>query len=208
MDIAGKVIEREISQEDHQKLIEEFIANVGEASMSRTGRLYGDSLYDLAAGEGMEEAIREQMEQIRELFRENPAYVKLLSQPVISPWRREKKLIEEAFGSQAERYLVNFLKLLCDRELLREYPECCRAFAARYDRDRGIVRAEAVSAVRLSEEADGSAAKEAGEVLRQAGETQPAPGIPACWEACGSRWKEKSLDGTVKGTACRASQRN
>ena len=32
MDIAGKVIEREISQEDHQKLIEEFIANVGEAS--------------------------------------------------------------------------------------------------------------------------------------------------------------------------------
>ena len=27
-----KVIEREISQEDHQKLIEEFIANVGEAS--------------------------------------------------------------------------------------------------------------------------------------------------------------------------------
>ena len=36
--------------------------------MSRTGRLYGDSLYDLAAGEGLEEAIREQMEQIRELF--------------------------------------------------------------------------------------------------------------------------------------------
>lgn len=32
MDIAGKVIEREISEEDHKKLIDEFIANVGEAS--------------------------------------------------------------------------------------------------------------------------------------------------------------------------------
>ena len=32
MDIAGKVIEREISEEDHTKLIDEFIANVGEAS--------------------------------------------------------------------------------------------------------------------------------------------------------------------------------
>ncbi|MCI5902929.1 MAG: F0F1 ATP synthase subunit B [Blautia sp.] len=32
MEIAGKVIEREISEEDHAKLIEEFIANVGEAS--------------------------------------------------------------------------------------------------------------------------------------------------------------------------------
>ena len=32
MDIAGKVIEREINEEDHKKLIDEFIANVGEAS--------------------------------------------------------------------------------------------------------------------------------------------------------------------------------
>ena len=32
VDIAGKVIEREIRKEDHKKLIDDFIANVGEAS--------------------------------------------------------------------------------------------------------------------------------------------------------------------------------
>ena len=32
MDIAGKVIEREINEADHQKLIDEYIENVGEAS--------------------------------------------------------------------------------------------------------------------------------------------------------------------------------
>ena len=32
VEIAGKVIEREISEKDHTKLIDEFIANVGEAS--------------------------------------------------------------------------------------------------------------------------------------------------------------------------------
>ena len=32
MEIAGKVIEREINEEDHKKLIDEFISNVGEAS--------------------------------------------------------------------------------------------------------------------------------------------------------------------------------
>lgn len=32
MEIAGKVIEREISEKDHAKLIDEFIANVGETS--------------------------------------------------------------------------------------------------------------------------------------------------------------------------------
>lgn len=31
MDIAGKVIEREITEADHQKLIDEYIGNVGEA---------------------------------------------------------------------------------------------------------------------------------------------------------------------------------
>ena len=32
MDIAGKVVEKEINEEDHKKRIEEFIRNVGEAS--------------------------------------------------------------------------------------------------------------------------------------------------------------------------------
>ncbi|MBR5968127.1 MAG: ATP synthase F0 subunit B, partial [Lachnospiraceae bacterium] len=31
MEIAGKVIEREISEKDHEKLIDEFIENVGKA---------------------------------------------------------------------------------------------------------------------------------------------------------------------------------
>ena len=32
MDIAGKVVEKEINENDHKKLIDEFIGNVGEAS--------------------------------------------------------------------------------------------------------------------------------------------------------------------------------
>lgn len=32
MDIAGKVVEKEIREEDHRKLIDEFIENVGDAS--------------------------------------------------------------------------------------------------------------------------------------------------------------------------------
>ena len=32
MDIAGKVVEREIREEDHRRLIDSFIENVGEAS--------------------------------------------------------------------------------------------------------------------------------------------------------------------------------
>jgi len=35
MEIAGKVVEREINEEDHKKLIDEFIENVGEASLQK-----------------------------------------------------------------------------------------------------------------------------------------------------------------------------
>ena len=47
--------------------------------MTQTARLYGGSMYELAAEEQLAGIILEQMQMIRELFRENPDYVKLLT---------------------------------------------------------------------------------------------------------------------------------
>ena len=44
--------------------------------MTQYARLYGGSLYDLAAEENLTDAIGEQMKEIRVIFRENPDYVK------------------------------------------------------------------------------------------------------------------------------------
>ena len=79
--------------------------------MTKTARVYGGSLYDLAAEEKLDGQIMEQMIAVRQIFRENPGYLKLLGEPAI-PEDERLKMIEEAFGGQAERYLVNFLKLL------------------------------------------------------------------------------------------------
>ena len=77
-------------------------------------------MYALALEEGLTGEILEEMKVIRTLFQENPDYVHLLSEPSI-PGNERIDLIEAAFGNQAERYLVNFLKLLCERNLLREF---------------------------------------------------------------------------------------
>ena len=58
--------------------------------------------------------------------------------------------MDEAFAG-AEKYLLNFLKLLCDRNLLREYAGCCDQFMDRYREDRGIAVARVTSAVPLGE---------------------------------------------------------
>ena len=119
--------------------------------MTKTARVYGGSLYDLAAEENLDGQIMEQMNEIRQIFRENPGYLKLLGEPAI-PEEERLKMIEEAFGSQAERYLVNFLKLLCERKILREFAGCCEEFTRRYNLAHGISEAVVTSAVKLSDQ--------------------------------------------------------
>ena len=118
--------------------------------MTKTARVYGGSLYDLAAEEKLDGQIMEQMIAVRQIFRENPGYLKLLGEPAI-PEDERLKMIEEAFGGQAERYLVNFLKLLCERKILREFAGCCEEFIRRYNSAHGIAEAVVTSAVKLSD---------------------------------------------------------
>lgn len=118
--------------------------------MTKTARLYGGSLYDLAAEEQLSGIIMEQMMEIRQLFRDNPDYVKLLREPSI-PQAERIDLIEKAFGTQAERYLVNFIKVLCERNLLGDFSGCCEEFTRRFNADNGISEATVTSAVALSE---------------------------------------------------------
>jgi len=118
--------------------------------MTEYARVYGGSLYDLAAEEQLTDAIKDQMQAVKAIFRENPDYIKLLSEPSIKKEER-LDLIEKAFGEQAERYLINFLKILCEKNLLNELEGCADEFTRRYNADHNIAEAVVTSAVALSE---------------------------------------------------------
>ena len=117
--------------------------------MTRTGRIYGGTLYDLATEEGKSEVFLDQMIQIRDLFREYPEYPGLLMEPSV-PFAERAKMIDEAFGEGTEGYLVNLMKLLCEKGLLNEFSACAEEFERRFDTAHGISRAEVVTAVPLS----------------------------------------------------------
>ena len=117
--------------------------------MTERSRVYGSSLYDLAAEEKLTEPIREQMLAIKQILRDNPDYIRLLSEPSIKKAER-LGLIDKAFGGSCEKYLVSFLKLLCEKELLGEYEGCCEIFTKRYNEDNNISEAVVTSAVALS----------------------------------------------------------
>ncbi len=118
--------------------------------MTPSARVYGGSLYDLAASEQKTEEILGQLGVIRQIFRENPDYIRLLSEPSI-PANEREALIEEAFGQSADRYLVNFMKLLCAKNLMREFGGCCDEFTRKYNLDNNIAEAVVTSAVPLTE---------------------------------------------------------
>ena len=87
--------------------------------MTETARMYGGSLYDLAAEEGLEARILGELDEAVALFKANPDYLHLLSTPSI-PKKERCGLLDEALRDQVHLYVLNFLKILCEKGTLRE----------------------------------------------------------------------------------------
>ncbi len=119
--------------------------------MTKAGDLYGQSLYDLAAEENLTDEILGQMQTVNTIFAENPDYITLLSEPSV-PKKERLQLVDEAFGDDLQAYLKNFIKVLLERGMLREFSGCCRRFRSCYNTDHGIAEAVVTSAVKLSSE--------------------------------------------------------
>ena len=162
-------------------------------------------MYALALEEGLTGEILEEMKVIRTLFQENPDYVHLLSEPSI-PGNERIDLIEAAFGNQAERYLVNFIKLLCEKNLLREFGGCQEAFQRRYFAAHNIAEAVVTSAASLSKEQE--------ELLKKKLETMSGKTVvmelktdPSVLAGVRVELDGKLFDGTVKGRLAELSRR-
>ena len=119
--------------------------------MTGQERVYGGSLYELALEEGLSGEILSQLEQVVELFDQNPAYWQFLSTLSI-PKDERCTALDEALRGQVQPYLLNFLKILCENGTAGTLPGCAAEYRRRYDADNGIVEVRAVTAVELSKE--------------------------------------------------------
>ena len=118
--------------------------------MTEIARMYGGSLYDLAAEEGLETRILDELDEAAKLIRDDPEYLRLLSTPSI-PKKERCGLLDEALRDKVHLYVLNFLKILCEKGTLRELPGCARAYRVRYNEAHGILEATATTAVAMTE---------------------------------------------------------
>lgn len=114
------------------------------------GAVYGQSLYLLAKEEGLEEGILQQMKVLAECFEEQPDYLKLLASHDL-PKQERIGILDRDFGGKVHGYVLNFLKLLTEKGYICQFSDCCKAYTAEYNRDKGILEVRAVSAVAMTD---------------------------------------------------------
>lgn len=116
---------------------------------------YGEALYELCNEENCAQEILEQLDMVGSLFREEPKYPKILQDPALQKGER-LTMLDEAFRGNVHPYLLNFLKLLCERSAVEALPGCSDQFRAMYNEERNLLPVTATSAVALTEAQKGA----------------------------------------------------
>ena len=119
--------------------------------MTDLAREYGDGLYALTEEETISKEVLMQLIELKKLFQSQPDFIRLLGNMSLSKEERVQ-IIDRVLRGQVHLYLLNFLKILCERGALSEYEGCLAAFKTLYNQAHGIVEATVTTAVPLDDE--------------------------------------------------------
>ena len=117
--------------------------------MTEVGNVYGESLYELAKEESLDAQIGGQLAALQEAFHQEPDFIRLLSSPNLTKAER-CQILDDSFRSKVHSYVLNFMKILTEKNYVRYFSDCCDAFTARYNQDNNILTVTAVTAVALT----------------------------------------------------------
>lgn len=117
--------------------------------MTEVGNVYGEALYTLARDEGLSKTILEQLKVLDISFRQEPVFLRLLSNPSL-PKAERCRILDDSFRGKIEPYILNFLKILTEKGYVRHFSACCEAYRGLYNQDNGILPVTAVSAVPMN----------------------------------------------------------
>lgn len=165
--------------------------------MNAAQQEYGGALFSLAQEQHLEDNLLEGLACVCDMFAAHRDYLRLLENPAV---RQEERLalLDEAFRGAVHPYVLNFLKILCEKRALRMLPGCAEEYRTRLYEARGILPVTAITAVPLSaQQSDALRAK-----LQQAtGKTVQLSNAldETLLGGVKLRYAGKELDGTVLG---------
>ncbi len=118
--------------------------------MTEVGTVYGESLYELAKEESLTQPIGEQLKVLNNSFQQEPDFIRLLSSPSLTKAER-CQILDDSFRGKVHPYLLNFMKILTEKNYIRYFSDCYDAYTQCFNLDNGILSVTAVTAVALSD---------------------------------------------------------
>lgn len=119
--------------------------------MTEVGMVYGQALYGLAKEENLGKELLGELNVLAEAFRQEPAFLRLLSSPNMTKEER-CRVADDSFRGKVHAYVLNFLKILTEKGYLRHFSSCVETYRSQYNLDNGILPVQAVTAVPLTGE--------------------------------------------------------
>ena len=119
--------------------------------MTKLAREYGEGLYALAVEEKTEEAWLGDLATLLAVFREQPDYLRLLGNMAL-PREERLALLDQTFRGRLHPYLLNFLKLLCERGVLGDFSGCEQTYRELYNEAHKVVEAVVTTGVALTDD--------------------------------------------------------
>ena len=118
--------------------------------MSQIGNIYGGALYSLCKDEDLADAVLQELEVLRQSFQENPDFLRLLTAPNVTVQER-CQILDDCFRGKVQPYVLNFMKILTEKGLVKSFSDCAAQYRALYNQDHHILPVTAVTAVPLTQ---------------------------------------------------------
>lgn len=112
---------------------------------------YALSLYEIAVTEKQEREYLDELSAVREVFKKEPEFLKVLKTPSIS-MENKKKVLESVFGGKLSSYILNFLMLITEKNRIGLFADMAEAYKERYYFSNNIIEVQAVTSATLSDD--------------------------------------------------------
>ncbi|WP_100523474.1 F0F1 ATP synthase subunit delta [Mycobacteroides abscessus] len=120
-------------------------------SSAVVAKRYAHALFEVASEKQQIDLVEQELDQVKQLFDENPAFLQFLQHPQIAD-SAKKQEVKAIFEGKISEVTFNFLNLLIDKKREDLFPIIPKYFTEKANEARGLVDAVVTSVKPLTEE--------------------------------------------------------
>ncbi|MEF9992148.1 MAG: F0F1 ATP synthase subunit delta [Paraclostridium sp.] len=112
---------------------------------------YAEALFQVGEESNSTEKLYNELKAVVDIIKENTEFSNILKSPIVSK-EDKKTLLSNIFGAQIDKEMLNFMKILADKDRLSFLASIQEAFKALLNKKNNILEGIAITAVSMKED--------------------------------------------------------